>query len=127
MISLGARRTTAGSTLRLLEGSAGVIATGTALPLLFQPHSDTVATEFVSVETGFEAKATVFGPSRDEHVRLELTPFAGRVGDRGEVQYIAATTTLEVRLRRDRCLGRDVDRDGLGRGRPARDRHGRPQ
>ena len=100
-ISLGARRTservTAGSTLRLLEGSAGVIATGTALPLLFQPHWDTVATEFVSVETGFEAKATVFGPSGDEHVRLELTPFAGRVGDRGEVQYIAATTTLEVR------------------------------
>ncbi len=100
-VSLGARRTservTAGSTLRLLEGSAGVIATGTALPLLFQPYWGTVATEFVSVETGFEAKATVFGPSGDEKVRLELTPFAGRVGDRGEIQYIAAATTLEVR------------------------------
>ena len=100
-VSLGARRTservTASSTLRLLEGSTGAIATGTALPLLFQPYWGTVATELVSVETGFEAKATVFGPSGDERVRLELTPFAGRVGDRGEIQYIAATTTLEVR------------------------------
>gem|GEM_PF-5317671 len=116
-VSLGARaatgeRVTAGFTLRLLEGSAGIIATGTALPLLFQPYCGTAATEFVSVETGFEAKATVFGPSGDEQVRLDLTPFVGRVGDRGEIQYIAATTTLET-SGRDRCPGRDVERVGL--------------
>ena len=125
-VSLGARRTservTAGSTLRLLEGSTGAIATGTALPLLFQPHWGTDATELVSVETGFEAKATVFGPSGDERVRLELTPFAGRVGDRGEIQYIAATTTLEVRSGETVVLGETssasdsdtVDVHGLG-------------
>lgn len=98
--SLDARKTTARMTvtasLRLLEGSHGVIATGQALPILFQPYWGTSATAFVPVETGFEAKASIVGPARSQ-VHLELRPFAGRVGEHGELQYIGAATTLIVR------------------------------
>ena len=98
-VSLGAERTRARTTtaasLRLLEGSDGVIATGRALPVLFEPYWGTVTTGYVPVETGFEARATVLGPDRDR-VRLELRPFAGRIGEHGELQYIAAATVIEV-------------------------------
>ena len=98
--ALGARKTTergsTSATLRLLEGSEGAITTGRAFPVLFSPYWGTAATTFVAAESGFEAKATITGPNRDQ-VLLELRPFAGRVGEHGELQYIGAATTLIVR------------------------------
>lgn len=94
-IGIEARRssetTRASSRLRLLEGSTGIVSTGRALPVLFEPYWGT--TGYVAVDTGFEAQAHVL---EDDRVVLELRPFAGRVGDRGELNYIAVTTTITV-------------------------------
>ena len=87
-----ARETTrASSRLRLLEGATGIVRTGKALPVLFDPYWGTPA--FVPVDTGFEAKARVLEGDR---VYLELRPFAGRVGDNGELTYIAVATSVTV-------------------------------
>ncbi len=87
-----ARETTrASSRLRILEGGTGIVRTGKALPVLFEPYWGT--TTFVSIDTGFEAKARVLEGDR---VHLELRPFAGRVGDNGEVTYIAVATSVTV-------------------------------
>lgn len=81
------------SRLRLTEGGTGVVRTGRALPVLFQPNWGTVATAFVPVETGFEVQAQVLEGDR---VHLELRPFAGRVEEDGELDYIAAATSITV-------------------------------
>ena len=81
----------ASSRLRLLEGSTGIVRTGRALPVLFEPYWGT--TTFVSIDTGFEAKARVLEGDR---VYLELRPFAGRVGDDGALTYIAVATSITV-------------------------------
>lgn len=87
-----ARQTTrASSRLRLLEGATGIVRTGKALPVLFEPYWGTTA--FVPVDTGFEAKARVLEGDR---VYLELRPFAGREGDDGELIYIAVATSVVV-------------------------------
>ena len=83
--------TRASSRLRLLEGGTGIVRTGKALPVLFEPYWGT--TTFVSIDTGFEAKARVLEGDR---VHLELRPFAGRVGDDGELTYIAVATSITV-------------------------------
>ncbi|GMR22217.1 MAG: hypothetical protein BMS9Abin37_0551 [Acidobacteriota bacterium] len=81
----------ASSRLRLLEGGTGIVRTGKALPVLFEPYWGTTA--FVPVDTGFEAKARVLEGDR---VYLELRPFAGRVEDNGELTYIAVATSITV-------------------------------
>ncbi len=87
-----ARETTrATSRLRLLEGGTGIVRTGKARPVLFEPYWGT--TTFVPVDTGFEAKARVL---EGDQVYLELRPFAGRVGDNGELTYIAVATSITV-------------------------------
>jgi hypothetical protein len=87
-----ARRTTrASSRLRLLQGGTGIVRTGKALPVLFDPYWGT--TTFVTVDTGFEAQARVL---EGDQVYLELRPFAGRVGDNGELNYIAVATSIMV-------------------------------
>lgn len=80
----------ASSRLRLLEGGTGIVRTGKALPVLFEPYWGTA---FVPLDTGFEAKARVLEGDR---VYLELRPFAGRVGDDGELTYIAVATSVMV-------------------------------
>jgi len=88
----GARKTSrASSRLRLLEGGTGIVRTGKALPVLFEPYWGT--TTFVPVDTGFEAKARVLEGDR---VYLELRPFAGGVGDDGELTYLALATSVTV-------------------------------
>lgn len=83
----------ASSRLRLLEGGTGIVRIGKALPVLFEPYWST--TTFVPLDTGFEAKARVLEGDR---VYLELRPFAGRVGDDGELTYIAVATSVMVSL-----------------------------
>jgi len=87
------RTARARSRLRLTEGGTGVVRTGTALPVLFQPYWGTVTTTFVPVETGFEVQAQVLERDR---VHLELRPFAGRFDRDGELDYIAAATSITV-------------------------------
>ena len=90
--AMRARETTrASSRLRLLEGGTGIVRTGKALPILFEPYWGT--TTFVPVDTGFEAKARVL---EGDQVYLELRPFAGRVGDDGALNYIAVATSITV-------------------------------
>lgn len=84
--------TTSRSSLRLVEGSSGIVRSGRALPVLFSSYW-AVSTEFVPVETGFEATVRVLDGDR---VFLELRPFAGDVGERGDVSYIAASTSITV-------------------------------
>ncbi len=83
--------TRASSRLRLLEGGTGIVRTGKALPVLFEPYWG--STTFVPVDTGFEAKARVL---EGDQVHLELRPFAGRVGDNGELTNIAVATSITV-------------------------------
>jgi hypothetical protein len=84
--------TSAASSLRLLEGATGIVRTGKALPVLFVSYWSATTT-FVPVDTGFEATARVL---EGDQVYLELRPFAGSVGDSGELNYIAASTSLTV-------------------------------
>ncbi len=83
--------TRASSRLRLLEGGTGIVRTGKALPVLFEPYWG--STTFVPVDTGFEAKARVL---EGDQAHLELRPFAGRAGDNGELTYIAVATSVTV-------------------------------
>ena len=87
-----ARETTrASSRLRILEGGTGIVRTGKALPVLFEPYWGT--TTFVAIDIGFEVIARVLEGDR---VHLELRPFAGRVGNNGELIYIAVATSVTV-------------------------------
>ena len=82
------------SVLRLLEGATGVIATGRSLPVLFEPYWGVVG--YAGVETGFEVTAHVQGEPAAPTIQLELRPFAGRVEENGELQYISAATSIVV-------------------------------
>jgi hypothetical protein len=82
------------SRLRLLEGSTGIVRTGRALPVLFEPYWGTKTTAaFVAVDTGFEVMAHVVD---DDQVVVELRPFAGRVDNDGELSYIDVATSVTV-------------------------------
>jgi len=82
------------SSLRLTEGGTGVIATGRALPVFFEPYWGT--TTYANVETGFEAAARIVGVADKPTVLLELRPFAGRVAENGELSYIATASSIAV-------------------------------
>ena len=89
----GNTRVTSGSSLKVLEGSSGVIRTGEAFPFIYEPYYGTAATAFIPAETGLEATATVLG---DGKVQLDLRPVAGRVDETGAIRYTEAATSLIV-------------------------------
>jgi type II secretory pathway component GspD/PulD (secretin) len=89
----GSTRVRSGSSLKVLEGSSGLIRTGEAFPFIYQPYYGTTATEFLPAETGLEATATVLG---DGKVQLDLRPVSGRVDETGALRYTEAATSLIV-------------------------------
>jgi type II secretory pathway component HofQ len=89
----GSTRVTSGSSLKVLEGSSGLIRTGEAFPFIYEPYYGTRATELLPAETGLEATATVLG---DGNVQLDLRPVAGRVDETGALRYTEAATSLVV-------------------------------
>ena len=89
----GNTRVTSGSSLKVLEGSPGVIQTGKAFPFIYEPYYDTETTTFIPAETGLEATATVLG---DGKVQLDLRPVAGRADETGRLRYTEAATSLIV-------------------------------
>ena len=89
----GNTRVTSGSSLKVLEGSPGVIQTGEAFPFIYEPYYDTETTTFIPAETGLEATATVLG---DGKVQLDLRPVAGRADQTGRLRYTEAATFLIV-------------------------------
>jgi hypothetical protein len=110
------------SVLRLLEGGTGVIRTGEAFPVLYQPYWGTEAVSFVPADSGFEVAAFLLG---DGSVRLDLRPFSGRMEPGGVLRYTAAATTLTVRPKETAVIGsvsREEERSGLGPGGVTRER-----
>lgn len=130
-VALAARsessRSRSTSVLRLLEGGTGLIRTGEAFPVLYQPYWGTEAVSFVPAESGFEVEAFLLG---DGSVRLELRPFSGRLEPGGAVRYTAAATSLTVRPGETAVIGSvsreeersGVDAAGASRGRAAEER-----
>jgi hypothetical protein len=98
--------------LRLLEGGSGLIVTGKALPFVYRPYWGWATTEFVPVETGFEATASVLGGGR---VRLDLRPFSGRLDESGALRYTMAATSVTVSPGETLVVG-EVSRDSDDRG-----------
>jgi hypothetical protein len=96
-VAIGARRegsrSLSQSVLRLLEGGSGLIVTGEALPFIYEPYWGRATTEFIPVETGFEATVSVLGDGR---VGLDLRPFSGRVDESGALRYTMAATSLTL-------------------------------
>ena len=78
--------------LRLLEGRSGRISSGTQLPVTVRRHSGH-ASELVSVESGFDARARVLGDGR---VHVELAPFEGSLAGARRIETAAAETELDV-------------------------------
>ena len=77
--------------LRVLEGNAGTIYTGAAVPMaLATPEGPAAA--WVSAESGFEARPRILGDGR---VQLELRPFDARLAG-AAVEHAGAATTLVV-------------------------------
>jgi hypothetical protein len=96
-VSLGAQREGTHqkfqSMLRLLEGRAGFIVTGEALPFVYQNYWGARGVDFIPAETGLEVEATVLG---DGKVQLELRPFSGRFEEGGALRYTEAATSLTL-------------------------------
>jgi type II secretory pathway component HofQ len=80
-------------TVRILEGSSGVIATGRSVPVQTRGrwHADTT---LVTAESGFEATPRILG---DGQVRIELVPTRAEVDARGNVAFIRAATVVMAR------------------------------
>lgn len=106
----GSSRVTSGSSLKVLEGSSGVIRTGEAYPFIYEPYYGTRATEFIPAETGLEATATVLG---DGNVQLDLRPVAGRLDETGGLRYTEAPTSLVV-APGETVVFANVSRDAAG-------------
>jgi protein transport protein HofQ len=94
-VTLGAGRTSgrsrSSSTLRLVEGTSGVLLTGEALPFVYRSSWGAQSVDFLPAETGFEATATVLGDGR---VQLDLRPFSGRLEPSGGLRYTEAATSV---------------------------------
>jgi type II secretory pathway component HofQ len=87
-------------TLRVLEGSAGTLYTGAAVPMaLATPEGPAAA--WVSAESGFEARPRILGDGR---VQLELRPFDARLAG-SAVEHAGAATTLVVAPGEDVVIG----------------------
>lgn len=96
-------------TLRILEGQSGEILTGSEVPVTTReagPWGVRETTSFVAADSGFRVTPHVQGDGR---VRLELSPFEGRIGaTRGAVPVVersAATTTLVLAPGEEAVLG----------------------
>lgn len=87
-----ASRTTSRSRLKVLEGSSGVIRTGSALPFVYQPYWGARAVELLPLETGLEATATILGDGR---VRIDFHPFSGRI-ESGNPRYTMAASSVTL-------------------------------
>ena len=85
------RRGNSKASLKMLEGSSGMIRTGEAFPFIYEPYYG--AGVLVPVDSGFEVSASILA---DDQVRLDLRPFAGRVAADDTLQYTAAETSLTV-------------------------------
>jgi len=96
--------------LRVLEGQAGRIATGSSVPVTVG-RGYWRTTTFATGESGFEAVPRVLGDGR---VQVAFRPFEGSVDGRGRERFTDAETTVVVEPGETLAIG-GLERDDASR------------
>ncbi len=87
------RKSRLAGTLRVQDGQAGRIETGTTLPIVHSVSPWEQQVGFVSASSGFEARPQLLGDGR---VRVSLQPFEGALERGGAVRTSGAATEVTV-------------------------------
>lgn len=87
--------------VRILEGQSGSLTTGTGRPFAVHDSAGT-HTEWISADSGFEARARILGDGR---VRVELLPMQARFEANGDVAHSGGSMTLELEPGQTRVVG----------------------
>ncbi len=89
------------STLRVLEGRSGRIATGRSVPVTTSDGFYT-STQWVTAESGLEARPRVLSDGR---IQVELQPFEGHIDAGGSVHFTGAATSVTLKAGETLVIG----------------------
>ena len=87
--------------IRILEGQSGRISTGASRPFVVHDAAGT-QTEWLSADSGFEARARILGDGR---VRVELAPTQAHFEPSGDLAHTGGSMTVELEPGRTVVVG----------------------